>query len=148
MDDPASRANGLRRRMQETRKQLYRDVDGLVHDARGVVDWRRNVKRFPWLAVGAAAALGYLVIPKRQKSTTHLDAETLADLARAKRLVVRFEGETEKAGTVGGTLAKTLLTAVGREAGTWLRKQVTGFVNAELGRRFEHRRRYEESESE
>jgi hypothetical protein len=147
MDDPASRANGLRRRMQETRSQLHHDVGGLVRDARGIVDWRRNVKRYPWLAIGAAAALGYFIVPKRRKPT-HLDAETLAELARTKRLFLRVEGETEKPAKVTDTVAATVLAIVGREAATWLRRQVTDFVNAEMRRRSEARPRYPESESE
>jgi hypothetical protein len=133
--------------MQETRDQLHRDVGGLVRDARGVVDWRRNVKRYPWLAVGAAAALGYLIVPKRRKPM-HLDAETLAELARTKRLVLRLEGETEKPAKVTDTLAATLLAVVGREAAGWLRKQAANFLHAELGRRNESRPRFPESESE
>ncbi len=146
MEEPANRAEGLRRRMQETRSQLYHDVGGLVRDARGVVDWRRNVKRFPWLALGAAAALGFLVVPKRRRRN-HLDAETLAELARQKRLVLRVEGEPTKPG-VADTLAATLLAMAGREASAWFRKQLLGFLGGERQPGRDSRQRYYQSESE
>ena len=145
MDEPDSRANGLRRRMQETRKQLYRDVDTLVRDAEGMIDWRRYVRRYPLFAVGAAAALGYFLVPRR-RSAVRLDAETLAELAKTKRLVLRLEGDEPKTASASGTLTATILGIVGREAAGWLRKQFMDIVNSETGRQSEEsRRRGEES---
>jgi hypothetical protein len=132
MDEPISRAKGLHQRMQETRSQLDQDMQllmdaarGLAREARGLVDWRRNVKRYPWLAVGAAAALGYFLVPKRNK-VAQLDANTLADLAKHKHLVLRVEGEPHS-GMAGG-LMSTVLAVAAREAATWVRKELTGLL--------------------
>jgi hypothetical protein len=132
--------------MQETRNRLYRDVGGLVRDAREAVDWRRNVKRYPWVAVGAAAALGFLLVPTRRK-TLRLDAETLANLARKQNLVVNLERKGEKTATLANSLTATILAIIGREAAGWLRQQITGFVNAEFGRR-RQAPHYSQTESE
>ena len=148
MEEPDKQANGVRRRMQETRNRLHRDVGGLVRDARAVVDWRRNVSRHPWLAVGAAAALGFLIVPRRRRPL-NLDADALADLARKQRLVVRVEGEKEKPATLGGTLAATVLGIIGRELAAWLRQQATGALAARSEQRhLRERTRYPNSESE
>jgi len=128
MEEPGGRAEGLRHRMQETRNQLYRDVGGLVRDARGAVNWRRYVARYPLWAVGAAAALGYLVVPKRRKSV-ELNAETLAELARDKRLVIRIEGQGEKSAGMADSLIATALAFASRAAAGWFRKQVTNYMS-------------------
>jgi hypothetical protein len=145
MEEHANHAYRLRRRMQETRNRLYRDVGGLVRDARGAVDWRRNVERYPWVAVGAAAALGFFLVPTRRKSL-RLNAETLAELARRQNLVVNLERKEDKPATLVNSLAATVLSLVVREAAGWLRGQMMGFVNAEVSRR--QTPRYSETESE
>jgi hypothetical protein len=121
MEEPTNPAEGLRQRMQETRSQLFRDVGSLVHDARSVVDWRPKVKRHPWLAVGAAVGLGFFLAPKR-KGTLHLDAKTLANLARDNRLVIQMQSEAKKTPGLFDTLLATVLAVAGREATTWFKK--------------------------
>lgn len=55
--------------MQERMQGIRGDIDqGLVDvsaSARSMVDWKHYVKTYPWLCLGAAAALGFLFVPKR-----------------------------------------------------------------------------------
>jgi hypothetical protein len=72
-------------------QQLRCDIDGGMEDvaasARSMVDWKHHVKTYPWVCLGAAVALGFLIVPKRSK-TIRSDAATLAELAKTGHLVV------------------------------------------------------------
>jgi hypothetical protein len=56
----------IQRRMAEIRHELHQDVQEAVKGAQALADWRSPVRSHPWLALGAAAAVGFLVVPKRR----------------------------------------------------------------------------------
>jgi hypothetical protein len=58
----------LQRRMAEIRRDLHESVRDVVATAEAVTDWRRYIRMYPWVALGAAAAVGYVVVPKRKKA--------------------------------------------------------------------------------
>ena len=60
----------IQRRMAQVRHELHEDVREAVKGAQSLTDWRSQVRNHPWLAVGAAAALGYLIVPKRRSQPT------------------------------------------------------------------------------
>ena len=68
----------IRRQMAQIRRELHEDVRDVVATAEAVTDWRRYLRNYPWVALGAAFAAGFWVVPKRQKPLA-----TLADLSRA-----------------------------------------------------------------
>ena len=76
-DDPAER---IRRHMSAVRAQMAQDADHVADATRTMTDWRTYVRRYPWLFVGGAAALGYIMIPRRPTVVT-LDPEVLRQLA-------------------------------------------------------------------
>lgn len=96
----------IQRRMAEVRERLHQHVEGIVEDARELVDWRHYVREYPWICLGAAAALGLLVVPRRLE-IIQPDPETLAQLARDQRLVVepKAQAKNEQRGMVGALLA-------------------------------------------
>jgi hypothetical protein len=55
----------IQRRMAQIRRELHEDVREAVKGAQSLTDWRSQVRSHPWMALGAAAALGYLIVPKR-----------------------------------------------------------------------------------
>ncbi len=62
--------NEIQRRMAQIRRELHEDVRGAVQGAQELTDWRSQVRKHPWLALGTAAVLGYLIVPKRHASPT------------------------------------------------------------------------------
>ena len=58
--------NAIRQRMEEVRCDLDQDVQEIVEGARDLRDWRSYVRTYPWVCVGAALAVGYLLVPRRQ----------------------------------------------------------------------------------
>jgi hypothetical protein len=57
----------IRREMARIRHDLHYDVRGAVEGARTLTDLKGYVAAYPWLAVGLATALGYLVVPRKQR---------------------------------------------------------------------------------
>jgi hypothetical protein len=58
----------IRRKMALIRRELHEDVREVVASAEAVTDWRRYFRKYPWVSVGAAFALGYLIVPKRKRT--------------------------------------------------------------------------------
>lgn len=51
--------------MRRVRRELNVEVQEIVEQARDLADWRYYVGRYPWICLGGAAALGYLLVPAR-----------------------------------------------------------------------------------
>ncbi len=77
-----------RARMQQIRGDIDRDLEEMVESARSMVDWRHYVKTYPWVCLGTAVALGFLLVPKRS-TALRPDLATLTELARTGQLVVK-----------------------------------------------------------
>ncbi|MFZ5831851.1 MAG: hypothetical protein ACOY3P_17320 [Planctomycetota bacterium] len=58
--------------------QVRKDLQGAAEDARHhaseyaqqMTDWRYHVRRHPWLAMAAAVAVGYVVVPRAKRSAS------------------------------------------------------------------------------
>jgi hypothetical protein len=59
----------IRRRMAEIRSELHHDMTAVVEGASSAVDWRSYVRERPWVSLGAAFALGYVLVPRRAPAT-------------------------------------------------------------------------------
>ena len=55
----------IRARMQGIRGEIDQNLRDVSASARSMVDWKHYVKAHPWACLGTAAALGFLVAPKR-----------------------------------------------------------------------------------
>lgn len=108
----ADEAKLIRREMQRIRDRLPREADDIVASAKEMVDWRHYVQKLPWVSVAAAAAVGFLAVP-RKLEVIRPDVETLVKLAKRQKLVIeptstshnRKPGLIESAVTLGGSLA-------------------------------------------
>ncbi len=76
----------IRRQMAQIRRELHEDVRGVVASAEAVTDWHRHIRKHPWLALGVAAAVGYVIVPRRHRQTP-TDLATHADMARVREAV-------------------------------------------------------------
>ena len=108
-----SLAESVRARMKQLRCEIDEDMEDMAASARSVVDWKHYVKTYPWVCLGAAVALGFLVVPKRSR-VLRLDLATLTELARTGHLVV----EAAPAATHGfiDSLLATVANIAVREA--------------------------------
>ena len=109
MKHPAE-ADAIRSQMAGVRSALDENVHEIVTNARNLTDWKYYVRAAPWGAVGAAAALGYLAVPRRLE-IMRPDASDLAELARQNRLVVQPAAQAQEKRSSGPTqMIVTMLT--------------------------------------
>ena len=73
--------------MQQLRCEIDGDMEDMAASARSMVDWKHYVKTYPWVCLGAAVALGFLIVPKRSRAIRP-DLASLTELARTGHLVV------------------------------------------------------------
>jgi hypothetical protein len=84
MSDSAS-IKAIQQRMQQVRHDLGDEVGELVESAKDMTDWRKYVRANPWVCLAAAAAIGYVVVPKRP-ARFRLNPADLKELARHTKL--------------------------------------------------------------
>lgn len=128
METQHDTADAIRDELQRVRRRLLSEANAVAGGARELADWRYYVRRFPWGAVCAAGALGYLAVPRRLQVMSP-DVKTLEQLAKRNHLVV----ETKPASAQKSTLADSLLTM----AGNVLLRAGVAYVGQQMGRWFE-----------
>jgi len=87
MNDPR-RAESVQARMQQLRCEIDGDMEDMAASAHTMVEWKHYVKTCPWVCLGTAVALGFLIVPKRS-TAIRSDLATLTELARTGHLVVK-----------------------------------------------------------
>src|SRR5579875_3878803 len=73
----------IQRRMAQIRRELHEDVREAVKGAQSLTDWRSQVRNHPWLALGAATLVGYLIVPKRHPAPAIVAVAPPAPIAAA-----------------------------------------------------------------
>jgi hypothetical protein len=58
-------ADAVRIRMQQLRCEIDGDMEDMAASARSMIDWKHYVKTHPWVCLGTAATVGFLVVPER-----------------------------------------------------------------------------------
>jgi hypothetical protein len=94
---PDDSAEAIRRRMAELRRELTSDVHDVTRSAREMANPMYYIRRYPWASAAAAAAIGYLLVPKKKKVITP-DPELLAELVRNQQIkldTTKASGETQ-----------------------------------------------------
>jgi hypothetical protein len=140
--DQDDQADEVRRRMSSLRSDLEGDVQNvtdsaraIAENARAMADWRYVVRRFPYATAGLAAAVGFLVVPKRSEVIVP-DPETLAKMAQLNQVWVKTgkpQPIDKQAGWMAGLLALAASTA-GRFALNWATAQVKTSLAASASR--------------
>jgi hypothetical protein len=90
------------RRMHTIRRDVGDDVKGIVETAKTLSDWRYHVKHHPWLLMGAAAVVGFVVAPRKRKVPSD-EAKELIDLLKKHNVAVAPPPNS------GKSLARTLI---------------------------------------
>ena len=119
------RGDAVRERMQQLRCEIDEDVEDVSASARTMVDWKHYVKTYPWVCLGAAVALGFLIVPKRSKAICH-DLAIPTELTEAGHLVVK-PAPTAVRGVVDVIVATVVGIAV-REATVYLGQSAGKFL--------------------
>src|ERR1700722_7924548 len=81
----------IQRRMAQIRLEMHQEVQGAVHGARTLTDWKSLVRSYPWLSLSVAAAVGYFVVPRRRS-----DAPTVVAVAARSPEFLASAGPEDK----------------------------------------------------
>lgn len=76
------RAAEICNRMAQIRSELGVHARVAIREGRRTTDWRSYIPRSPWVWAGAAAVIGYLVIPRKPRYKLVLDGKAVEDVVR------------------------------------------------------------------
>ena len=119
-----SDAGDICRQMDEVRRSLQSDVDQIIASTRTLADWRYYVRRYPWACLAAAAAAGFIVVPRRVEIVSP-GAEAIEALARRNKLVVNAHPHRRAGGGLGGAVLGLLANAAARGVMGFARQSAT-----------------------
>ena len=112
-----TQGDALRERMRQFRCEIVGDMEDVSASARTMLDWKHYVKTYPWVCLGTAAVLGFLIVPKRSR-TINADLAAPTELAKTGHLVVK-PAPTAARGLVDALVATVVSIAI-REATAYL----------------------------
>ena len=118
-------AEDLRREMASVRSSLASDVEQVTANARDLTDWKYYVKQHPLPLAAAAAAFGYLMVPRETK-VVRPSPETLRRMAKNKKVYI--SNKPQKASKDRNMLDRAL--SIG---GAFAARAATAYVTQQLG---------------
>ncbi|QDV17531.1 hypothetical protein Pan153_21840 [Gimesia panareensis] len=130
---PDNRADQICHSMERLRKELDEDVHHVKRSASSLTDWQYYIRNYPWLSIGGAALIGYLIVPRKLEIQSP-DAETLEKLARNNRLVVENQPRQQSSQSGLQSAASFLTGLVVKAAAAQLMHHLAGgFTSQEAG---------------
>lgn len=120
--DSEDSAEAIRRRMAELRRELASDVRGVKEGAREMASPLYYIRRFPWASAAVAAAIGYLLVPKK-KQIIKPDPEMLAEMLKKHQINLDPAKATNDTQTMLKSLAVMGLTWAARTGLAYLGQQ-------------------------
>ena len=85
-DSPETQA--ILRRMEEVRCDLDEVAQEIAESARDLGDWHHYVRNYPWVSVGVACTIGYVIVPRRREGF-HAVNRSLDELVDHSRLLAK-----------------------------------------------------------
>lgn len=113
----------LQRRMAVVREDLQRNSARLKENAQTLADWRYYVRRYPWAAMAAAGAIGFLLVPKRTKPVTPSVA-ALSQLAHEQGLSLQPRSKAAASNGLFSGLASMMTRTLLRVGMAYVGQQV------------------------
>jgi hypothetical protein len=112
-------------RMEAVRGRLDEDAQAAKQTVHELSDWRSVVRKHPLMAVGLAAAAGFLLVPRKRPAPT-FSKQDLEQLARENKIVITQERQ-KSAGLVG-TFAAVAGAALTRAATSYVSTKLSDFA--------------------
>lgn len=110
-------------RMREVRADIRTNVEEAVENAQTMTDWRHYVTNYPWVCLGAATFLGYMLVPTRTQIIRPTATE-LAKLAKRQQLVVEPNPAPHAQPSMAQKIMDLALNTAGRTAVTLIGQQI------------------------
>jgi len=123
MSDEHDEAERIRRKMHHVRQDMGDDLKGIVLGARQLSDWRYYVKQHPWACLGAAFALGFVLMPGKRPPAS----------AEVEQLLAQLRQSTKKARALGGgSFSSSLLGRLVNMAAPIAVRSATSFLSSQM----------------
>ena len=127
MEDGRSTGDDLRLQLAAARDSFARDAQAAAADARLLLDWRHHFRSHPWLYCGGAAAMGYLLVPRRRATQPQVVAPP-ASQPQAQAIA----GADATVQSVAAKLAMVVLTMLARQSASYLYQHGLEILKARL----------------
>lgn len=111
MNSDPKTVDEIRAQMRVIRRDLRANVQGIVDNASQMFDWKNYVRSFPWVAVGGAAIIGFMLVPRRRVVTAHIPQKTQESLEKLTHEIHAAVAPARP--PVASSLMATLLPVVG-----------------------------------
>lgn len=87
----------IRDRMGRIRSQMDREVKGIKKGANNLMNLKYQMRSHPWVGVGVATVLGFLVVPKKKRQPElQLDDQEIQKLVERGGIKVQAHQKHEK----------------------------------------------------
>lgn len=116
-DSKTEQADKIQQRMKSIRKDMKDEVIHVKQSAHTLTDWHFYIRKYPWACMGIAAAVGYMVVP-RKLNIQSLDAKAVEKLAKKNRIVVESNPKDQSRKTLAQG-AFTFLTGLALRSATY-----------------------------
>ncbi len=126
MNDP-QRDDTMQARMKGIRGDIDQGLEDVSAGARSMVDWKHYVKTYPWVCMGTAAALGFLVVPKR---STAIAADVVPPAELSKTAQRDADSAPSAVRGVVDTLVVAAVSFAVRETAGYVGQAVAGWLGA------------------
>lgn len=114
----------LRQRLADVRSDLQREIAHVSREVQNAKHLQYYVKRFPFLCFGAAALVGYALIPTRKPAPIVATDEQIKELAETGKLHIVSETHPIKNASISQRAALALGTAVARAGMAYVGKAI------------------------
>ncbi|QDT35308.1 hypothetical protein Mal48_45840 [Thalassoglobus polymorphus] len=98
----------IRDRMGRIRNQMDREVQGIKKGAGNLLSIHHQVRSHPWMGIGAAALIGFFIVPARKKrQEIQLDEQTVQKLIERGDIRVEAHRKQKKSWVRSATTLAT-----------------------------------------
>lgn len=124
-------AEEIQQEMRQVRRELTEDMQEIVDNARVMTDWRYYIRTYPWAAVGAAAVIGYWLVPSKSRYVGP-DAAAIGDIMKAQIQSVQSSVEKNKTKGITATIVGLAGSALLQGGIALGRQQLSKFMNSQM----------------
>ncbi|MFO1092735.1 MAG: hypothetical protein U0992_05385 [Planctomycetaceae bacterium] len=109
-------AEEIRGQMRLIRQRVRAEAINVLAGANRLKDWRFYPRQFPWVTVGAAAALGFSAIPQRRRPTSAAAANLPGTVHERQHIFTaradRTDASSNKTGLAAGLFSTVAILVV------------------------------------
>jgi hypothetical protein len=120
----------MRQRMSHLRSQITTEAADMAASARKLTDWRYHFRKMPWVAIGGAAALGFLLVPRKQRGVERAAEFTQEKLIELARAINPSAMPKQQSFSLGRTLFSSLSGPIAKAAAGIVASHVATFMAA------------------